>query len=104
MERTIDGRRHECAEQRRFGRRQPHRPSPPASKSHICFVAQAALSAKLLLSARDPAATTGTDDACAAGKGGLRKQGGDRPARRQKRVGLLSLLPWPVYAHGDAYP
>ena len=33
---------------------------------------------------QDPAATTGPNDACAVGKGGLRKQGADRPARRQR--------------------
>jgi hypothetical protein len=36
-------------------------------------------------SPHDPAATTGLNDACAVGKGGLRQQGGDRPARRQLR-------------------
>ncbi len=30
----------------------------------------------------------GLNDACAVGKGGLHKQGGDRPARRQMRGGL----------------
>ena len=34
---------------------------------------------------KDPAATTGPNDACAVGKGGLRKQGADRPARRQRQ-------------------
>jgi len=53
-------------------------------KSQFCFVAQAALSARLLLS-HDPAATTGLNDACADGKGGLRTQGGDRPACRHLR-------------------
>ena len=35
-------------------------------------------------SPQDPAATTGPNDACAVGKGGLRKQGADRPAPRQR--------------------
>jgi hypothetical protein len=39
------------------------------------MVAQAALSARLLLSARSDS-DNGPNDACAVGKGGLRKQGG----------------------------
>ena len=47
------------------------------------LVAEAALSARLLLSPRS-GSDTGLNDACAGGKGGMRKQDGARPARGLK--------------------
>jgi hypothetical protein len=45
-------------------------------------------------SSHHPAATTGLNDACAVGKGGLRKQGGDRPAPRQKQGSAAAMIRW----------
>jgi hypothetical protein len=52
----------------------------------FCVIAEAALAAMLLLSAHDPAATTGPNHACAVGKEGLRNRAVGRPARRHEQA------------------
>lgn len=72
------------------GSERPNRRAPAALR--FCIVAEATLSARLLLSPRS-GSDTGLNDACAGGKGGMRKQDGPRPPRRPKNTSGFPLLP-----------